>query len=209
MRFFKRNSATHYSLFRALTETMLFVVSVMCIVVPHVLVYTYAHLLSPPAFILLAIATFLLVPIADIVVWKPTMLRAQRAIMSDEEFFARHPREYRKEVARWRKVSAFLNGMSASGFDDLPGILLLKRDLSDADAARLGFSKGSEESDEDIELACLKYDRIYYTKHKLMLRLEIRLLNLKRAMFLILKNTNMPVTPYERRLNDFAEEFFA
>ena len=212
MKFSQRNSANHYSLPRALFHALFSISGYLLMGFPPALVLMYAHKLSTPAFLLLLALGFAWLVVFGEICVRPSILRAERAIMGDEAFFQRHPREFRREVARWRKVSAFMNGISDSDIELLPGLLQLKRELSSDDAARLGIVHGGSKFDEefkDVEFSCEKYDRIYYSKHPRMLKRELRRLNLKRSLFLLLKNQDMPVDPYEHRLNELRDEYAA
>jgi hypothetical protein len=212
MKFSKRNSANHYSLPRALFHALFSISGYLLTGFPPALVLMYAHKFSAPMFLLLMALGFVWLVVFGEICVRPSILRSERALLGDEAFFQKHPREFRREVARWRKVSAFMNGVNDSDFDLLPGLLQLKRELSSDDAARLGVvHSGSkfEEEFKDVEFSCEKYDRIYYGKHPRMLKRELRRLNIKRSLFLLLKNCDMPVDPYEHRLNELRDEYAA
>ncbi len=212
MKFSKRNSANHYSLPRALFHALFVISSYLLMGFPPALVLMYAHRLSATMFqLLLALGFAWLVVLGEICV-RPSILRAERTLLGDEAFFKRHPREFRREVARWHRVSAFMNGVNDSDIELLPGLLQLRRELSSEDAARLGVVHGGskfEEAFKDVEFSCEKYDRIYYGKHPRMLKRELRRLNIKRSLFLLLQNRDMPVDPYERRLIELRDEYAA
>lgn len=212
MKFSQRNSANHYSLPRALFHALFVISSYLLMGIPPALVLMYAHRLSATMFqLLLALGFAWLVVLGEICV-RPSILRAERTLLGDEAFFKRHPREFRREVARWHRVSAFMNGVNDSDIELLPGLLQLRRELSSDDAARLGVVHSSskfEEEFKDVEFSCEKYDRIYYGKHPRMLKRELRRLNIKRSLFLLLQNRDMPVDPYERRLNELRDEYAA
>ena len=212
MKFSKRNSANHYSLPRALFHALFVISSYLLMGFPPALVLMYAHRLSATMFqLLLALGFAWLVVLGEICV-RPSILRAERTLLGDEAFFKRHPREFRREVARWHRVSAFMNGVNDSDIELLPGLLQLRRELSSEDAARLGVVHGGskfEEAFKDVEFSCEKYDRIYYSKHPRMLKRELRRLNIKRSLFLLLQNRDMPVDPYERRLIELRDEYAA
>ncbi|MBR3299218.1 MAG: hypothetical protein IKI64_08440 [Clostridia bacterium] len=212
MKFSKRNSANHYSLPRALFHTILVTSSYLLMGLPPALVLMYAHDLSTPMFLLLMTLSFVWLVVLGEICVRPFILRSERTLLGDEAFFQKHPREFRREVARWHKVSAFINGVNDSDIELLPGLLQLKRELSSDDAARLGIVYADskfEEEFKDVEFSCEKYDRIYYSKHPRMLKRELRRLNLKRSLFLLLQNRDMPVDPYERRLIELREEYAA
>ena len=212
MKFSKRNSATHYSLPRALFHALFSISGYLLMGFPPALVLMYAHKFSAPMFLLLMALGFAWLVVFGEICVRPSILRSERALLGDEAFFKRHPREFRREVARWHRVSAFMNGVNDSDIELLPGLLQLRRELSSDDAARLGVVHAGSKFDEafkDIEFSCEKYDRIYYSKHPRMLKLELRRLNIKRSLFLLLKNCDMPVDPYERRLIELREEYAA
>ena len=212
MKFSKRNSANHYSLPRALFHAILVTSSYLLMGLPPALVLMYAHDLSTPMFLLLMTLSFVWLVVLGEICVRPFILRSERTLLGDEAFFQKHPREFRREVARWHKVSAFINGVNDSDIELLPGLLQLKRELSSDDAARLGIVYADskfEEEFKDVEFSCERYDRIYYSKHPRMLKRELRRLNLKRSLFLLLQNRDMPVDPYERRLIELREEYAA
>ncbi len=208
-----KKTVSNYSFARALLKYFCLFSLIPIMGFPYGYTVIHAHVLPTPLFIILQIVTLSVIPIFGYFVFHPIIMRTERFMMGDEMFFSRHPREYRKEVARWRKVAAHMNAVAEGEEELLPGILQLKRELSPEDAARYGVlmnsANGSVVYENEFEFNSERYDRIYYSQHPRMLRLELRLLNIKRGFNLIFRNEDTPVTPYERRLNELAEEFRA
>lgn len=212
MRLFKNRSAKSYSLVRMLISTVAKVLFVCFGGLPLVLVFTYSHTMSTPVFILLSLLAFSIIPLFALQVIRPMLLRKRRALMGDDEFFKKHPLEYRRELYRWRKVSAYMNGMDGVEKEALPQLLQMRQDLSTEEAARLGIAfidPRSGETLKDYEFNCLKYDRIYYGRHKLRLRFELLLIRVKRWIAERLLGRDMPASPYEYRLNELKKEFLS
>ena len=136
-------------------------------------------------------------------------------MLGDEEYFSRHPREYRREVARWRKVSAQINGAMNDDSELLPGLLQIKRELTAEDALRFGVTTAMSKADgslayeNGLEFNLEKYDRIYYGKRPRRIDKELRAIKVKRAFSLIFKNTDTPQSSYENRLYELKDEFLA
>lgn len=218
MRFFKNRSATHYSFARVLLLSLSALFITPSLALPSILVLMFSRELGAFLFAPLFALSWVWIFMVGFVVIRPRILRLERSLFGDDQFFSMYPREYRKEVARWRKASAFLNGVNssdefASYEDELPALLRMRRELSPEQLERIGitiddaFFNGNFA--EALEIKCLKYDRIYYSKHPLMLKHELRLINIKRSLFLLLKNQDMPVDPYESRLIELRNELAA
>ena len=212
MRLFKKQTVNNFSFISMLFSTVVKVLFVCFGGLPLVVVFTYSHMMSTPVFIILALLAFSIIPIFGVAVYRPIFLRKRRALMGDEEFFKKHPLEYRKELYRWRKVSAHMNGTDGCEPEALPGLLQMRHDLTTEEAAKLGvafISPASGQTVQDYEFNCLKYDRIYYGKHKLRLRFELFLLRVKRWIIENILKKDMPVSPYEHRLKELGNEFLA
>ena len=125
MRLFKKQTVNHFSFISMLFSTVVKVLFVCFGGLPLIIVFTYSHTMSTPVFILLSLLAFSIIPIFGVAVYRPIFLRKRRALMGDEEFFKKHPLEYRKELYRWRKVSAHMNGADKCAPEALPGLLQL------------------------------------------------------------------------------------
>lgn len=212
MRLFKKQTVNHFSFISMLFSTVVKVLFVCFGGLPLVIVFTYSHTMSTPVFILLSLLAFSIIPIFGVAVYRPIFLRKRRALMGDEEFFKKHPLEYRKELYRWRKVSAHMNGADKCAPEALPGLLQMRSDLTNEEAAKLGIAFIDPTSGltlQDYEFNCKKYDRIYYGKHKLRLRFELFLLRVKRWIIENILKKDMPASPYELRLKELGAEFLA
>ena len=103
-----RFSDRHPVLFRTLLVLGCTVVPLVVIGwFPIILLLVYAEKIKGVLFVILLALYVLILGTAAVLVMRPARMRQLRAILGDEAFFARYPREKKKEERRWQKVVAY------------------------------------------------------------------------------------------------------
>ncbi len=117
-------------------------------------------------------------------VYRKGELQRERAILGDEIFFREHPREWKRELKRWKNVSAY-RAVSAEQPSDGPAILL-----------------GEETQAKELPA----YDELYYRISPNALKRDLRMQQFRRRLRVRLTRKRIEPSPYEQRLTELSQK---
>lgn len=165
----------------------------------------YSHLLPTWVYILLTILWYGVVLWIGYVVYKRIDLRRERYLLGDEAFFRLHPREWKREIRRWKNVDSYRVVAQDFSQDELPALLQLGYQATKEEIARLGLAL--EQRDEISKAATqllhdTPYDELYYRAYPQRLRCKLALLRMRRTVIEKLTSSSREPTLYERRLEE-------
>lgn len=129
----------------------------------------------------LLILYFAMLMTTGMVLYRRIDLRRERALYGDEAFFAAHPKEWKRELRRWRKAGAY-----HAASDDIPAVLRGE----DGSPVKQG----------------VPYDEQYYRMCPKALRRDLRLQRLRRRMLEKITFSSKEPSLYEKRLEALAEK---
>ncbi len=125
---------------------------------------------------------FAMLTTVGMVLYRRIELRKERALYGDEAFFAAHPREWKRELRRWKKSGAY-----HTVTNDIPAVL----QSNDGSPLKQG----------------VPYDELYYEMCPNALRRDLRRQRFFRRVRGRLTRTSLEPSPYERRLSELTQKF--
>lgn len=124
---------------------------------------------------------FAMLTTVGMVLYRRIELRKERALYGDEAFFAAHPKEWKRELRRWKKSGAY-----HTVTNDIPAVL----QGGDGGPVKQG----------------LPYDEQYYRMCPKTLRRDLKAQQLRRRILEKLTFSSKEPSLFERRLAELAEK---
>lgn len=197
-----------------IVSTLLLAFTILLLGSPAVVLVIFAEKLKGALFVVLWIVYLAALLALMIPILRAAKLRRLRSTFGDELFFAYYPKEYRRELRRWRRTEAYRAGAALSGeAEDVPALLKLGRALSDEDAARLGIVRKDRRDalfgadDAANETRGETYDLLYYRAHPRMLRWDLFRTRTARLCANRLLRRDRAPSPLEQRLSELKDRF--
>ena len=146
-------------------------------------------------------------------VYRRIELRRERSIIGDKAFFEQHPREWKREIRRWKDVDSYRAVSETMDQSELPALLQLGYSASKEEIDALGIAlKARTQSDDEPSKGPagvrheVAYDELYYRAHPHALKRKRLGLQRRRRIREWLTRTSQEETLYERRLAEIAEK---
>lgn len=140
---------------------------ILLVLMPLVLLLNYASEHSGPIVTVLICLYILTLAVVGALLYRRKERREERAVMGDQAFFERYPREWKKELRRWRRA-ATLRLSEPQQSQQIPAALRMYREAGPQEQARFGFAPQGETG------LSIPYDELYYRDHPRQLDRELR-----------------------------------
>ena len=110
-------------------------------------------------------------------------LQRERAILGDETFFKAHPKEWKRELKRWKDVSAY-HAFSAEQAAEAPAVLQCETPAKQNP----------------------QYDELYYRMSPKTLKRDLKKLQTRRRIRARFTRKQIEPSPYEQRLSELLQK---
>ena len=145
-------------------------------------------------------------------VYRRIDLRQERSIFGDEAFFRMHPREWKREIRRWKDVDSYRAVSKQLDKDQLPALLQLGYDASQEEIDALGIALKARTVTPDVSMGPsgvhhqTAYDELYYRAHPRKLDRKLRKLRLRRRIRERVTSASQDPSLYELRLLEIKQK---
>lgn len=174
----------------------------------------YSHALPTWLYIVLTFLYYGLLVLVAILISRRANLRKERYMLGDELFFRLHPREWKRELKRWKDVDSYRVISHETAAENVPALIQLGYSASQEEVDRLGIALKARNGEQGpAGTAALlhetAYDELYYRAHPKKLKWEIALLTLRRKLAERFTASSREPSLYEQRLEEIRKKIEA
>lgn len=179
-----------------------------------VLLIMYSYALPTWLFISLLIVYFAALALVVVLIARPAALRKERYMLGDELFFRLHPREWKRELKRWKDVDSYRVISHETAAENVPALIQLGYSASQEEVDRLGIALKARNGEQGpAGTAALlhetAYDELYYRAHPKKLKWDLMILSIRRKLTERFSSSSREPSLYEQRLEEIRKKIEA
>jgi hypothetical protein len=174
----------------------------------------YSHALPTWLYIVLTFLYYGLLVLVAILISRRANLRKERYMLGDELFFRLHPREWKRELKRWKDVDSYRVISHETAAENVPALIQFGYSASQEEVDRLGIALKARNGEQGpAGTAALlhetAYDELYYRAHPKKLKWELAALTLRRKLAERFTASSREPSLYEQRLEEIRKKIEA